>query len=191
MTAQFKFDWQVGNGAAINVELGWVPDVAIVFNLTDADEIHIGIMGGSLDIVPFSGGGTTEIAVGDTIWGVTSSATAVVERILLYSGTWAGGDAAGFMVVSGRVGTFQSENINNVSDASTADYATITVNVDHTISIIDSGAGSTDLALQTAGGNDAIAPYVGSQGSNSKGFTIGSGIAEEAKLLGYIAFRNG
>tara|TARA_Y100000310_G_scaffold339919_1_gene434110 strand:+ start:683 stop:2767 length:2085 start_codon:yes stop_codon:yes gene_type:complete len=55
--------------------------------------------------------GSTEIAEQDTITGLISGATAVAERIVLQSGTWAGGDAAGYLVLSGQSGTFQSEGI--------------------------------------------------------------------------------
>ena len=183
MKGQMKTGFLVGNGAALNVELGWIPDKVEVWNLTDADEVHTAFLGGDRYTIPFSGGGTTEVAVGDTITGATSGATAFVEQVLLYSGTWAGGDAAGFFIVSSVVGTFGSENVATTG----TDEATVTVNVNHTVSIIDTGVGTTDIALTT--GNDAISKYVGVAGSNSKGFTIGSGIAEEAKLLGYVAIR--
>ena len=187
MKGQHKIDFLVGNGAALNVELGWIPDYVRVWNLTDADEVHTAFLGGDRYTIPFSGGGTNEIEVGDTITGATSAATAVVEKVLEYSGTWAGGDAAGFLIVRDVVGTFQSENVYASDTPSGTDDATVTVNVNHTVSIIDSGSNATDLALTT--GNDAISKYVGSSGSAAKGFTIGSGIAEEAKLLGYIAIR--
>lgn len=181
---QFASGYHVGNGAAINVELGWIPDFVKVYNLTDADEWHTAVLGGGRKVIPFSGGGTTEIVVGDTITGATSGATAFVEQVLEYSGTWAGGDAAGFFIVRDVVGTFGSEN---VKVGSGTDDATVTAAVNHTVSIIDSGAGATDIAATT--GNDAIAAYVGVSASNAKGFTIGSGIAEEAKLLYYVAWR--
>lgn len=186
MKGQIEVGYTVGNGAALNIELGWIPDWVEVWNLTDADEVHSAFLGGDRYAIPFSGGGTTTIAVGDTITGATSGATAVVEQVLLYSGSWAGGDAAGFFIVSSVVGTFGSEN---VVVGSGTDDATVTVQVNHTVSIIDSGSGATDLALTT--GNDALSKYVGSAGSAAKGFTIGSGIAEEAKLLGYVAVRKG
>jgi len=62
--------------------------------------------------VSFTGGGTYEVAEGDTITGATSAATATVERIVLDSGTWAGGDAAGRLILSGQTGTFVSENLD-------------------------------------------------------------------------------
>lgn len=171
----------VGNGAAQNIELGFIPDLVIVTNVTDGDVISVGHIGPD-QVVPFSGGGTTEITAGSKIKGATSSAVAWVKEVLLYSGTWAGGDAAGFFVVEMVSGTFQSENayISNDSTAGTDD-ATVTANVTHSVAIT--------TAVATVTGTSAITPYVGALGSAAKGFTLGSVICEEAKLLRYIAFR--
>jgi hypothetical protein len=62
--------------------------------------------------VAFTSGGTYEVSEGDTIEGATSGATAVVGRVILNSGTWAGGDAAGILILTSQTGTFQSENLN-------------------------------------------------------------------------------
>lgn len=62
--------------------------------------------------VAFTSGGTTAIAEGDTITGDVSGATATVERVQLTSGSWAGGDAAGWLTLSTQVGTFQAENLD-------------------------------------------------------------------------------
>lgn len=179
----FKAGETVGNGAAINVELGWVPDLVEVYNVTDNDKITIGFP--NRQVIPFSGGGTKEVAAGDTIKGATSSATAVVKTVLLYSGSWAGGDAAGFFIVErdDLVGTFQSENVYVSSDTTAGiDDATVTANVTHSVDI------DTEVAAATS--NAAITPYVGVAASNAKGFTIGSTVAEEAKLLRWVAWRN-
>ncbi len=60
----------------------------------------------------FTSGGTTEIVEGDTITGATSGATAVLTRVVLESGSWAAGDAAGRFIFASQTGTFQAENIN-------------------------------------------------------------------------------
>jgi hypothetical protein len=172
-----KCGYLVGNGAAQNVELGWVPDYVEVVNVTDGDKIHKAFIGPK-QVVPFSGGGTTEIVVGDKIVGATSAASAWVEEVLLYSGTWSGGDAAGFFVVSMIDGTFGSEN---VYVGSGTDDATVTANVTHTVDI--------DTEVASATGNAAITRYAGTAGGYAAGFTIGSTIAEEAKLLRYMAIR--
>jgi len=125
----FRSGAVVGNGAAINIELGWIPDLVEV-----------------------------------------------------YSGTWAGGDAAGFFVVRGEdiVGTFASENVIGEAAGATND-ATVTVQVVH----------GYDSDTEGAADNAGIVPYVGVLGTNSKGFTIASGLATEAKLLRWAAWRHG
>jgi hypothetical protein len=58
------------------------------------------------------GTGSTEIEVDDVITGASSSATGTVTAVSVTSGTWAGGDAAGELIVSGVTGEFLSgENI--------------------------------------------------------------------------------
>ena len=178
----FKTGYVVGNAAAIDVELGWIPDRVEVYNHTDGDLLTVAFL--DTWIVPFSGGGTNELAAGDKITGVTNTGvTAIIEEVLLYSGSWAGGDAAGFFVVKrdNQDGTFGSENVIGEASGATDD-ATVTVNV------IQCYASAAAVAAKT--GNDALAAYVGTLGDKSKGFTIGSSVAEEAKLLVWSAWRN-
>lgn len=173
-------DIEVGNGAALDVQLGYIPDFVMLFNATDGDLITTAFLAW---IVPFSSGGTNEIQAGDTIIGATSGARARVRKVLLYSGSWAGGDAAGFLVLSegSLVGTFGSEAIY-ASDSAAVDDATATANVVHNVAIAAAAAGATTTS--------AISRLEGVAGTTSKGFTIGSVIAEEAKLLRWVAFRN-
>lgn len=183
MKGQIKSDYLVGNGAAQNIEVGFIPDLVVITNLTDGDVITIGHIGGGREIVPFSSGGTITIAAGDIITGATTGATATVMKVLMYSGTFAGGDAAGFFVVEmiGAV-AFGSENVYVSSDTTAGiNDATVTVNVTHSVSI------DTEVATVTT--TSAILPYAGSAGSNAKGFTVGAVVAEEAKLLFYTAYR--
>jgi len=71
----------------------------------------------------FTSGGTTAIAVGDTLTGATGGATATVCCVTLDSGTWAGGDAAGEFLIYGQVGTFEAEEVNTNLATITADSA--------------------------------------------------------------------
>lgn len=57
----------------------------------------------------FTSGGTYAIAEGDTITGGTSTETAVVTRVVLESGSFAAGDAAGRLIMASKSGAFQSE----------------------------------------------------------------------------------
>ncbi len=61
--------------------------------------------------IDFTSGGTYVMAEGVTVEGETGGATAVVRRVVIQSGTMAGGDAAGYLVLSGQTGTFQSETL--------------------------------------------------------------------------------
>ncbi len=180
----FKSGVTIGNAAAINVQIGWVPDRVEVYNATDGDKLHVCYP--RLILIPFSGAGTTEIFVGDTITGQTSDATAVLKAILVYSGTLAAGTLAGFYVcnIEDVVGTFQSENIvGSRSAADATDDATVTVQV------VDGYDSDTEVAsVDTAAVQ--IQAYAGTDAANSKGFTIGSTIAEEAKVLRWSAWRD-
>ena len=173
----------VGNGAAINVELGWIPTFVQLFNAQDADIITCAFLNW---VVPFTSGGTVEIIKGSTIRGNTSRATAQVADVLLYSGSFAAGDAAGFLVLQegSLVGTFASETviITNRQDGTVGtDDATVTANVTHSIAIAAAAAPAT--------GTSAISRYEGAAATNAQGFTIGSVLAEEAKVLRFVAFR--
>ncbi len=56
--------------------------------------------------------GSTEIEAGDTITGATSAATATVGKVVVTSGTWGAGDAAGYLVLTAQTGTFTAENLD-------------------------------------------------------------------------------
>lgn len=87
----------------------------------DLLEIHGGTCyyGGDFRTCQFTSGGTHELLVGDTMTGADSEATATVDAINITSGTWANGDAAGYIRVSAQVGIFDdgeevSDGTNNV-----------------------------------------------------------------------------
>lgn len=71
----------------------------------------------------FTSGGTNAPAEGETVTGLSSGAEATLTRIVLESGSWAGGDAAGRFIFATQTGTFQSENVE--FDSSSTDDATI------------------------------------------------------------------
>ncbi len=180
MTMQVATGFVNGTGAAINVELGWVPDTVILHNWTDGTPITIGVFGA---VIAFTGGGTTELKAGDTIRGLTNTGVyGKVKQVILDSGSWAGGDAAGFLIfdVEDLVGTFGSENAE-INDSGTDDL-TVAAQVEKGLAIAAAAAAAT--------GDAALSSYVGSQASNSKGFTIGSTVSVDGKLLHYTAIRN-
>jgi hypothetical protein len=75
----------------------------------------------------FTSGGTEELKVGDTITTVTggSGTSARVVEINLNSGSWAGGDAAGNLIVDRLTGDFAAENITFPGTAEDSNDATV------------------------------------------------------------------
>lgn len=171
-----------GTGAAINVELGWIPDFVMVYNITDGTPVA---MGNLAKVIAFTSGGTTEIKAGDTIRGLTNTGVyAKIREVILDSGSWAGGDAAGWFIVDANdiVGTFGSENVE-VNDSGTND-AGVSAQTELGVTIADAAASTTaDTGIQS---------YVGDGDNRYKaGFTVGQTLSANGKLLGYFAFRNG
>lgn len=60
----------------------------------------------------FTSGGVTPIAENNVITGAISGATATVKRVVVTSGSWAAGTAAGYFVFASQTGTFQAENLD-------------------------------------------------------------------------------
>jgi hypothetical protein len=92
-----------------NAALQWIMDAA---NVASGETVQ-GVAGFCW-IMPFDAGGgaqasgrAREIKVGDVIYGSTSHATGIVTGVMLQSGTWAGGDAAGYLNIMTKTGTFQ------------------------------------------------------------------------------------
>lgn len=63
--------------------------------------------------------GTARFEAGETLTGDTSSATATIERVVVRSGSFNDGDAAGYLVVTLKTGTFEDELVT--SDSGSAD----------------------------------------------------------------------
>jgi hypothetical protein len=68
----------------------------------------------------FTAGLAAAIAEGDTVAGVTSGATGVVRRVVVQTGTFAGNNAAGYLIVPTITGTFQDGETLAVSSTNRA-----------------------------------------------------------------------
>lgn len=175
-TKNFGCMYIYGTGSAINIPLGGVPDFALAINLTDGDRIDVFNYGRN---IPFTSGGVTPILAGDKIKGATSGAVARVADVIIATGSWAGGDAAGMIILDDgdpeKTGTFTTENIYKTNDQVTGiDDATITVDVPMPVVEI-LGAVATNAA-------NGITAYVGDT-SNARGITLGTDPSEDNKLL--------
>lgn len=169
-----------GTGADQNVSLGWIPDWARVVNLTDGDKIYENWLA---KVIAFTSGGTTVIKAGDTITGLTNTGvTGKIRQVILDSGSWAGGDAAGWFIfdIFGLVGDFGSENAE-VNDSGTNDV---------TVAVQDSDGIDIDTEVAgTTSDDTTITAYAGSTTAGA-GFKIGATVSENGKLLGFVAIRN-
>ncbi len=73
--------------------------------------------------------GSTEPSLGDTIWGDTSDENGILEFLSLESGTWGGGDAAGYMLLSnltGVVGDWTSGEDFTANTSTPGNHGTLT-----------------------------------------------------------------
>jgi hypothetical protein len=82
-----------------STSLGFIPDRVQVYNITDGTIYTEAFL--SRWNIPFASGGSNSnvISAGDKILGATSGATAIVESVLIQSGSFAAGTAAGFLIV--------------------------------------------------------------------------------------------
>lgn len=113
--------------------------------------------------ISFTSGGTYEIVAGDTITGATSGATAVITKVILTSGTWAGGTAAGRLFFASQTGTFQAENLNVGANLNVATIA----GDSSAITLLPSGRYEFDI--HNFGGGTGTKKMYGADGVN-KGF---------------------
>jgi hypothetical protein len=111
----------------------------------------------------FTSGGTYEIAEGNTITGATSGSTAVITRVMLESGTFAAGTAAGRLIFASQSAAFQAENLDvggNLNVATiAADSTAITLLPD----------GRYEMVVHNFGGQSGTTRIYGCDGVN-RGF---------------------
>jgi len=101
--------------------------------------------------IGFDSGGTVELLPGTKIEDATSGATGIVRYVELLSGTWAGGDAAGWIYFEKTTGTFGNNNIiNRTKPTASANIATVNGTIEGNI-----GNGNTEFVVKSAIGADA------------------------------------
>lgn len=190
MNPNIQSGFFVGTGAAVNIPLGFIPDVVFTWKVTDLDKVNIWQRGRHM---LFTSGGTHVLKAGDIIQGATNTSVRVrVRQVLVTSGTYAAGDAAGHIIfdaLDDATGNFGSENVDLLDPSggpgvSIANVATVAVQSElANMSIIAAVAAVTPA--------NGIQPYVGSAAGNAQGFTVTATLSEAAHVFGYLAFRNG
>ena len=104
-------------------------------------------------------GGSTEPSLADTIWGDTSDENGILEFISLESGTWGGGDAAGYMLLSNLnafVGDWTADEDFTANSSTPGNHGTLTalpvlgfatLDVRNNKMVLDFDAASNEVAM--------------------------------------------
>ena len=111
----------------------------------------------------FTSGGTYQIAEGDTITGAVSGSTAVITRVMLETGTFAAGTAAGRLIFASQSAAFQAENLDVGANLN---VATIAGNSSAITLLPD---GRYELDIHNFGGQSGTNRIYGADGVN-RGF---------------------
>lgn len=187
-----------GTGAAINVEIGFVPDYVKILDWTNGNIVTEGFMQRVVVFTSMS----KAIVTGNWIKGATSGARARVNEVIIDSGTVAGGDAAGWLICdaeeigdeSGAApasehGTLQTETAQvhtskpSASASGATDDLSIVVDTELCITTAAAVATATTAAAQ-------VNAYTGTEATRRKGFTLGATVSQDGVLLFYIALGN-
>lgn len=187
----------VATGGPDNVEVGFIPDVVKLYRIVGGDPV-VNIWT-RLKACAFTSGGTYEVKPGDVLQGATSKLVrAEVRKVVVTSGTWAGGDAAGYFFWQdwNQNGTFGSENVDLLSGGGTvsggggvgtANVATVAAQTElGNYALTGAGGGTTYARVTPANG---IQPYSGTVGGTSEGFTITATLATAGEVWWWEATR--
>ena len=172
-----------GTTAAINVEFGYIPDFVIITNYTDSSSIILAVLD---KVVVFDSGGTNQVKPGHKLKGATSGATMIVREVILDSGSWSSGNAAGWFICDHEdiSGTIVAENMDQDDTNTQTNVVTVVVDVEYGVEI-------TNAALGAVTGNNGCLGYTGDASNGyAKGITLGSGVSTDGKLLHIVAFKN-
>ena len=175
-----------GTSAALNVEIGFVPDAVIIFNPQGTEKFSIHIVKKVIVFTSMTAASSSGIKKGAWIKGITSGAKAQINELILDT------TSTGWLICDvGQVtGTFSAENCQVYasepgSAAASDNDITVVVDVEFGVNI------QTEATVTTI--NDGILGYAGSATADppeAKGFTIGSTISVNTEILFYIAIQN-
>ncbi len=178
-----------GTSAALNVEIGFVPEWVRIYNATDGENIFEGWLKKVSEFTSLS----TTIKPGYWLKGITSGAKMKIADFILDSGTVAGGDAAGWLIVDQEditgTPTAGGENFQvYTEEPGTAAAATNHVTTTASETNITYGMETiTSAGPITATSDGLIEPFIGTDAALRKGFTIGTQISEDGDLLTFVA----
>jgi len=195
MSALVQNQWYITTNASGRAEAQYcagLPPTAYmewVFNATDvADGYSIYGAYRWVEVLPFDAGGLVnerQLQEGDIIKGGTSGATGEIAAMVLFSGSWAAGTAAGWLILKNVTGTWENDEdilisgeigtINTVPTAGGTGYVTGDL-----VKIVETG-GSEGLVLVVLAAAGVVSTVGLAHGG--QGFTVAAGKAT-AKITG-------
>ena len=121
--------------------------------------------------------GSTQPSLGDTIWGDTSNANAVLEYLGHVSGTWGGGDEVGYMLLSNHNGTAWTSGENFTANTTTAgNHGTLTGVPVACFATQDDANNSRVLDFDASINKVALFPFVMPRHYDGGGLTLKLGV---------------
>lgn len=158
-----------GGDAAGTLTLASQSAAFVAENLNVGANLNVGTIAADTTIalgreMSFTSGGTHVIAEGETITGATSGKTALIKRVVLQTGSWAAGTAAGRLIFTADDGAFQAAETLNIG--ATIDVATVT-GPSTAITLLPSGR--YEFEVTNFGGAIATERVYGADGVN-RGF---------------------
>lgn len=190
--------FHLATGGPDNIQVGFIPDVVELYSVGRAvPVINVWIR---MKFCAFTSGGTYEVKAGDTLQGATAvGVRAEVQKVYLTSGTWAGGDAAGYFLWQdfNQNGSFGSENVDVLSEGGslsgggvgTANVATVAAQTELGNFVLAGNATPASTSYTVVTPANGIQPYSGTDGANSEGFTITATLATAGEIWFWRATR--
>ncbi len=180
MKGHMKSGVFLGAGAAVTIETGFIPTMVVLSNPRGATEAVS--LWTNLPVLAFDSG-SDEILKGDVVTDATAGGSFTVASITVTSGTWAGGDAAGYMELLGETGTITNNNELNVLAGENRGALTGAATIDGSVIYFD-------VDIDSEVGTPASRFVVAYQGTTtaSAGFTISAGAAVSSEWISWVAF---
>ena len=172
-------------GTAANIEVGFAPTFVTILNLA-GDEV---LMADLNQVFAFDGGGTNELKAGYKIRGATNGWEAIVGQVVLVSGTWAGGDARGFLILEPGTLDPASPTTTDNENFAASEFAdgTPTGNWGTLMGSTQPISAGTSIEASAAA-ESSIKPYYGASGDKARGFSVGTTVGTASELMKYQAW---
>lgn len=180
----------IGTGAARNIPLGFVPSFVRLLNVTTRATYEAAMA----QMVAFNNNGTPdpnarEIKAGMRIDAGDNGWRGTVKEVILQSGAWASGDAAGYLVFEedtlvGSANLLDNDEIHASEQADLKGAAT-GFNLAGALVTLGVARPATGAAVAAQTG---FVPYFGEEAETAKGFTMPASANADNDLLYYQAW---